>query len=429
MKYEIKKLEKSAVEVKLFLDKEELSPILDKIVKKATESTELPGFRKGKAPKEAVIAAHKEHIDEEVANEVINTYFGEVVDKEKINPISYVRMKNTNISDACELTFDIDVYPEVELGEYKGIAAEKKEVNITDEIVNNVVEDLLLGSAKLEDVADEAHKAELGDTVDLAFEGFIDGVPFDGGKAESHLLELGSKSFIDTFEEQLVGYVKGQEGEINVKFPEEYHSKELAGKPAVFKVKINAIKKLNKPELNDEFAKTLNYESVEDLKAKKRAELEAREKDMLHNEYVLALLEKIAENTKVDIPEAMVQSEINARINDMAYQLSAQGLKIDDYLKMMGGSIETLAAQIRPMAEKKVKHDLILNKIAELEKIEISDEDMAKRWEEVAARYGLDVEKMEAELVKNNNLENFRATVRIDEIVKRAIDVIVNNAK
>ena len=150
---------------------------------------------------------------------------------------------------------------------------------------------------------------------------------------------------------------------------------------------------------------------------------------MLHNEYVLALLEKIAENTKVDIPEAMVQSEINARINDMAYQLSAQGLKIDDYLKMMGGSIETLAAQIRPMAEKKVKHDLILNKIAELEKIEISDEDMAKRWEEVAARYGLDVEKMEAELVKNNNLENFRATVRIDEIVKRAIDVIVNNAK
>lgn len=169
------------------------------MIKKQLRNYRITRIQKGKAPKEAVIAAHKEHIDEEVANEVINTYFGEVVDKEKINPISYVRMKNTNISDACELTFDIDVYPEIELGEYKGIAAEKKEVNITDEIVNNVVEDLLLGSAKQKMLLMKHIKLNQEIQQIQHLKDFTDGVPFDGGKAESHLLELGSKSFIDTF--------------------------------------------------------------------------------------------------------------------------------------------------------------------------------------------------------------------------------------
>lgn len=429
MKYEVKKLEKSAVEVKIFLEKEELNPILDKVVKKVSESAEIPGFRKGKAPKETIINAYREQISEEVAGEAINSNFIEIIEKEKIEPVSYVRIKNIELKDTLEVVFDIDIYPEFEIANYKGLEVEKKTFEMTDDRLNSEIEALLNTNSKLEEVKDEGYKAELGDTVDLAFEGFIDGVAFEGGKAESHLLKLGSKNFIDTFEDQLVGYVKGQEGEVNVKFPEEYHSEEFAGKPAVFKVKINAIKKLVKPELNDEFAKSLSYESVEDLKTKKAEEITKREKDMIENEYVGRLLEEIAKNTTIEIPVSMVQAEIEHRMRELEYQLSAQGFKMDDYLKMMGGNREMFAAQIAPSAEMKVKTDLILAKIAKLENIEVGQEEIANKMEEVAKMYGMDVPAMETELKKYNNLENFKASLHTDIMMKKAIDVVINNAK
>lgn len=429
MKYEVKKLEKSGVEVKIFLEKEELNPILDKVLKKISENIEIPGFRKGKAPREAIINAHKEQINEEVAGEAINSNFIEIIEKEKIEPVSYVRIKNIDLKDTLEVVFDIDVYPEFEIANYKGLEVEKKTFEMTDERLNTEIEALLNAHSKLEEVLEAEYKAELGDTVDLAFEGFMDGVAFEGGKAESHLLKLGSKSFIDTFEDQLVGYVKGQEGEITVKFPEEYHSEELAGKPAVFKVKINAIKKLVKPELNEEFAKTLSYESVEDLKAKKSEEIEKREKDMIENEYTGKLLEEIAKNTTIGIPTSMINAEIDHRMRELEYQLSAQGFKVDDYLKMMGGNREMFAAQMLPSAEMKVKTDLILAKIAKLENIEVSQEEVAKKMEEVAKIYGMDVPALEAELKKYNNLENFKASLHTDIMMKKAIDIVINNAK
>lgn len=429
MKYEVKKLEKSAVEVKIFLEKEELNPILDKVVKKISENVEIPGFRKGKAPREAIINVNREQISEEIAGEAINENFIEIIEKEKIEPVSYVRIKDIDLKDTLEVVFDIDVYPEFEIANYKGLEVEKKTFEMTDERLNTEIDTLLNNNSKLEEVADNEYKAELGDTVDLAFEGFMDGVAFDGGKAESHLLKLGSKSFIDTFEDQLVGYIKGQEGEITVKFPEEYHSEELAGKPAVFKVKINAIKKLIKPELNDEFAKTLSYESLEDLKTKKSEEITKREIDILENEYTGKLLEEIAKNTTIEIPVSMVNAEIDHRMKELEYQLSAQGFKMDDYLKMMGGSRDMFTAQIAPSAEMKVKTDLILAKIAKLENIEVSPEEIANKMEEVAKMYGMDVPALETELKKYNNLENFKASLHTDIMMKKAIDVVINNAK
>ena len=255
MKYEVKKLEKSAVEVKLHLDAAEVSPLVDKVLKHVGEHAEVAGFRKGHAPKEALMANYKDHIESDVANDAINAHFPEIVEKEKLEPVSYVRLKEIALKDDLDLTFDIDVYPEFTLGNYKGLEAEKKTFEMTDDLLNTELEMMQRNHSKLVEVEDASYKAQLEDTVDLAFEGFMDGVPFPGGKAESHLLKLGSKSFIDNFEEQLVGYTKGQEGEITVKFPEEYHAPELAGKPAQFKVKINAIKQLREPELNDEFAK------------------------------------------------------------------------------------------------------------------------------------------------------------------------------
>ena len=429
MKYEVKKLEKSAVEVKLFLAAGEVSPIVDKVVKHIAESAEVPGFRKGHAPKEAIIANYKEHVNEDVASAVINENFSEVVEKENLQPISYVRIKEIELKDDLVVTFDIDVYPEFTLGNYKGLEVEKKTFEMTDERLNQELESLVNSQTKLEEVADAEYQAALGDTVDLAFEGFIDGVPFPGGKADSHPLELGSKSFIDTFEDQLVGYKKGQEGEINVKFPEEYHAPEYAGKPATFKVKINAIKKLVKPELNDELAKTLGYESVADLKTKLSEDVVKRENDRIENEYVAALLDKVQEGTTVEVPVSLVQAEIENRMREFEYQLSMQGFKMDDYLKMMGGNRDLFAAQMAPAAEKKVKNDLILDKIAKENKFETTDAELTARMEEVAKMYGMEVPAMEEELKKHNNLENFKASLRYDIVMKKAIDEIVKNAK
>ena len=429
MNYEVKKLEKSAVEVKLHLTAEEVKPIVDKVLAHVGEHAEVAGFRKGHAPKEALMANYKDHIESDVANDAINANFPEIVDKEKLEPVSYVRLKEINLKDDLNLTFDIDVYPQFELGNYKGLEADKKSFEMTDDLLNEELEIMVRNHAKLEEVEDPAYKAQLDDTVDLAFEGFMDGVPFPGGKAESHLLKLGSKSFIDNFEEQLVGYKKGEEGEITVKFPEEYHAPELAGKPAQFKVKINAIKKLRQPKLNDEFAKELGYASLDELKAKTKEETIKRENDRIENEYVSVLLDKLMETTTIDVPVSMVQAEIQNRLKELEYQLSMQGFKMDDYLKMMGGNVETFAAQLAPAAEKKVKIDLILDKIAKENNFEATDEELSQRMEEVAKMYGMDVPTLEEELKKNNNLDNFKASLKYDIVMKKAIDEVVKNAK
>jgi len=398
MNYEVKKLEKSAVEVKLHLTAEEVKPIVDKVLAHVGEHAEVAGFRKGHVPRETLMANYKDHIESDVANDAINANFPAIVDKEKLEPVSYVRLKEINLKDDLNLIFDIDVYPQFELGNYKGLEAEKKSFEMTNDILNEELEIMVRNHAKLEEVEDAGYKAQLDDTVDLAFEGFMDGVPFPGGKAESHLLKLGSKSFIDNFEEQLVGYTKGQEGEITVKFPDEYHAPELAGKPAQFKVKINAIKKL-------------------------------KQHDRIENEYVSALLDKLMETTTIDVPVSMVQAEIQNRLKELEYQLSMQGFKMDDYLKMMGGNIETFAAQLAPAAEKKVKIDLILDKIAKENHFEATDEELSQRMEEVAKMYGMDVPALEEELKKNKNLENFKASVKYDIVMKKAIDEVVKNSK
>ena len=429
MNYEVKKLEKSAVEVKLHLTAEEVKPIVDKVLAHVGEHAEVAGFRKGHVPRETLMANYKDHIESDVANDAINANFPAIVDKEKLEPVSYVRLKEINLKDDLNLIFDIDVYPQFELGNYKGLEAEKKSFEMTNDILNEELEIMVRNHAKLEEVEDAGYKAQLDDTVDLAFEGFMDGVPFPGGKAESHLLKLGSKSFIDNFEEQLVGYTKGQEGEITVKFPDEYHAPELAGKPAQFKVKINAIKKLKQPELNDEFAKELGYASLDELKAKTKEEIIKRENDRIENEYVSALLDKLLETTTIDVPVSMVQAEIQNRLKELEYQLSMQGFKMDDYLKMMGGNVETFAAQLAPAAEKKVKVDLILDRIAKENNFEATDEELSQRMEEVAKIYGMDVPALEEELKKNKNLENFKASVKYDIVMKKAIDEVVKNSK
>lgn len=428
MKHELKKIEHSAVEITLTLTAEELSPIKSEVIKTLATKVEVPGFRKGHAPLNKVEAAFADAIKEEVVDSVLKANFEKIVAEEKIAPVSFIYDLVANMKDSLEITFKVDVYPEITLGEYKGLEVEKETFQMTDDLLDKEIENMLNAKSKLED-APEGHKAEMGNTVDLAFEGFIDGVPFEGGKADSHQLKLGSKMFIDTFEDQLVGYTVGQEGEINVTFPAEYHAEALAGKPATFKVKINSIKTLAKPELTEEFAKEAGFESVEDLKAKKTAEITAREEARIQNNFVGKLIQKVVADSKVDVPKSMVVREVENRMAEMNQQLAMQGMDLDQYLKMTGMTKEQAFNQIAPMAHNKVQVDLVLEAIAKAENLEVTAEELNTKVEEIAKMYGMTKEQLEAELNKNSNLDEFNHSLKTESLAQKAVEVIVNNAK
>ena len=428
MKHELKKIDHSAVEIKLTLTAEELSPIKSEVIKTLATKVEVPGFRKGHAPLNKVEAAFADAIKEEVVESVLKANFEKIVAEEKIAPVSFIYDLVADMKDTLEMTFKVDVYPEVTLGEYKGLEVEKESFEMTDDLLNKEIENMLNTKSKLED-APEGHKAEMGNTVDLAFEGFVDGVPFEGGKADSHQLKLGSKMFIDTFEDQLVGYTVGQEGEVNVTFPAEYHAEALAGKPATFKVKINSIKTLAKPELTEEFAKEAGFESVEDLKAKKTAEITAREEARVQNNFVGKLIQKVVANSKVEVPKSMVVREVENRMAEMNQQLAMQGMDLDQYLKMTGMTKEQAFNQIAPMAHNKVQVDLVLEAIAKAENLEVTDEELNTKVEEISKMYGMTKEQLETELKKNSNLDEFFHSLKTESLAQKAVEVIVNNAK
>ncbi|MDX8335483.1 trigger factor [Candidatus Cetobacterium colombiensis] len=428
MKHELKKIEHSAVEIKVTLTAEELSPIKSEVIKTLATKVEVPGFRKGHAPLNKVEAAFADAIKEEVVESVLKANFEKIVAEEKITPVSFIYDLVADMKDTLEMTFKVDVYPEITLGEYKGLEVEKESFEMTDDLLNKEIENMLNAKSKLED-APEGHKAEMGNTVDLAFEGFVDGVPFEGGKADSHQLKLGSKMFIDNFEDQLVGYTVGQEGDVNVTFPAEYHAEALAGKPATFKVKINSIKTLAKPELTEEFAKEAGFESVEDLKAKKTAEIVAREEARVKNNFVGKLIQKVVADSKVEVPKSMVVREVENRMAEMNQQLAMQGMDLDQYLKMTGMTKEQAFNQIAPMAHNKVQVDLVLEAIAKAENLEVTAEELNTKVEEIAKMYGMTKEQLEAELKKNSNLEEFNHSLKTEALAQKAVDVIVNNAK
>lgn len=429
MNHQIKKLENSAVEVTISLTGEEIFPIKTGILNEMKDKVEIKGFRKGKAPLEMIEQEHKERVIGQVVEKMLDKYYDQVVKEEGISPITYINQLKTDLKgDGINIIFNLDVYPDIELGEYKEIEAEKGTFVMSDEILNKELEIIVNSKSQLEST-EKDYKAQLGDTVDVAFEGFVDGVPFDGGKSDSHILKLGSKMFIDTFEDQLVGYVLGQEGEVNVTFPENYHQKDLANKPAIFKVKINSIKKLKVPELNDELAKEVGYESLDDLKVKKNEEIQKREEKKIDNEYRVKLLNKIADNTKVELPFSMIANEIGNRIREMEQQLSMQGIKLETYLEMTGMDIAKLEKQIAPIAAMKVKSDLLLENIAKKEGIETNDEEITKRMTDIATYYGIDLAKLEEEMNKQGNMENFKKSVKAEIILEKAMDFVVNAAK
>lgn len=428
MKHEIKKLEKSAVEIVISLTKEEAAPLKKEILSNAQKTAEIPGFRKGHAPLDQIEAKYADGIKEELTDRVLKQYYPEVIKAEELKPVSPVYNVTAKEEEGFAVTFTVDVFPEVTLGEYKGVEIEKTVFEMTEDKLNEEIERMLNAKAELKD-AEEGYKAQMGDTVDLAFEGFVDGVAFEGGKADFHQLKLGSKMFIDTFEDQLVGYTVGQEGEVNVTFPAEYHAANLAGKPAVFKVKINSIKVENKPELNDEFAKANGFESVEDMKNKKREEVAKRGEENAKHENRGKMLRKIADASVVEIPQSLIIREVEGRLAELEQQLSMQGMNLEQYFKMTGMTMDTVFAQLAPMSENKVKLDLILDKIAADEKLEVSEEEIKAKTEDVAKMYGMTPETLKEELDKTKRYNEFLNSLKMDLLMSKAIEFIEANAK
>lgn len=429
MKHIITKKEKSAVEVKIILTKEEVTPIRKEAIDKITKTAEVPGFRKGHAPVATIESNFGKHIDEEIVHVALEKHYDSIVESEKLQPVSYIyNLTTAKNENEFEIVFFVDVFPEVKLGEYKGLKIEKKETEFKEENLTAEIEAILNRKATLVD-CEEGYKAEMGDIIDLAFDGSIDGVPFDGGKADSHQLKLGSKMFIDTFEEQLVGYTKGQEGEVNVKFPDNYGHEPLAGKPAVFKVKINSIKKNIKPELTEELAKELGFQSIEELKTKTKEDLIKKEEEILKNDMIVQLLKQIQDSSEVELPNSMIGREVENKLKDMEQHLAMQGANMEMYLKMIGKTIEELRVEMIPMAANKVKTDILLDEIAKAEKLEATSEDMAVKMSEIAKMYGMDTAKLEEELKKENAIENFKGNLKVEIALQKAIDFILANSK
>ena len=318
--------------------------------------------------------------------------------------------------------------PVITLGEYKGVEVEKETLDITDEKVNAEIERLKEGAAKLKEVEADA-TAELNDVANIDFEGFIDGEAFEGGKAEGFDLTLGSHSFIDNFEDQIVGHKKGDEFDVTVMFPENYGAENLAGKPAIFKVKVNSIKRKEEAELNDDLAKELGYDSLEDLKVKTRESLTKREETRINNEFKGKVVEAVVANTNVEVPAELTNREVEYQINRFAQQLQMQGISLEQYFQMTGQTLDKMREESREMAEKSVKTELVLSEITKAENIEVSDDEVNAEIDKMAAMYGMDKEALLADVRKSGNYARFIDETKYRLSHEKTIDLLVNSAK
>ena len=394
------------------------------VYKKNAKYFNIPGFRKGKAPMSRVESIYgKEIFYEDAFNEVVPEIFEKELKENNIEAVSKPDIDITQIGKGQDLIFTavVQTKPEVKPGKYKGIEVKKVEYNVTEKDIKQELEKMAERNARLVNVKTRAVKK--GDIAVIDFVGSVDGVEFEGGKAENHELEIGSNTFIPGFEDQIIGMKVEEEKDINVKFPEEYFSKDLAGKDAVFKVKVHEIKKKELPKLDDEFAKDVSeFDTLEELKAsikeKKEKENEAKAKAEIEE----AAVNTVCDNTKIDIPSGMIENEIDEMIQDMDRRLSYQGMNIEQYLKFINKSMADFREESKETAEKSVKMRLVLEAVYKDAKIEITDAQIEEKIKELAESYGRDVE----ELKKNEHLK-----MHIEENLKteKAIEYIVDNAK
>ncbi|PAD39070.1 trigger factor [Terribacillus sp. 7520-G] len=408
------------------LSPEELDTALDQAFQKVVKQVQVPGFRKGRVPRKIFEQRFGvESLYQDAIDIVLPQAYMNAVEETGIEPVAQPDVDLEQIEKGKELIFKatVTVKPEVELGDYKGLEVEAEDTTVTDEDVEKEIEALRNRQAEL--VVKEEGTVEEGDTVVIDFEGFTDGEAFEGGKAENHSLEIGSGSFIPGFEEQLVGKEAGSESDISVTFPEEYHAAELAGKEAVFKVKIHEIKAKELPELDDEFAKDVDeeVESLDALREKTKNRLQEEKTNAAENNKREQLINQATDNAKVDIPEAMVDTELDRMVREFEQRLQMQGMTLEMYQQFSGQDEAALREQMKEDAGKRVKTNLTLEAIAKAENVEVTDEDVVAELEKMAEMYQTDKEQLTAMLGGNTD------AIKDDLKFQKAIDVLVDNSK
>ena len=419
----VKKLSETVYEVSVTRNGEELKHLKEHVLVHFKDA-KVDGFRKGHVPADVLEKKFKKEIEGEILNHIISEEYRKAVEENNLSPIADIKLeKYENNEDNVEVVFTIPVLPEINLGDYKSVKVEKEALDVNDEKVNAEIEIMRSNAGKLKEVADD-EAAKDKDVTNINFEGFIDGEAFDGGKAEGFDLTLGSKSFIDTFEDQIIGHKKGDEFDVNVTFPEEYHAENLKGKPAVFKVKVNSIKRKEEAELNEDLAKELGYDSVEDLKAKTKENLTKREETRIENEYRGKVVDAVVDTVNFEIPEAVVEREIQFQINRFAQQLQMQGMSLNQYFEMTGQNIEKMRESIKESAEKSVKRDLVLNEIAKVEKVEATEEEVNTELDRTALMYGMDREGLIAEVRKSGNYARFIDDIKYQIVNRKTVDLL-----
>ena len=419
----VKSIEKNGNKATIIveIDKELMESGVNKAYLKARKSIMIPGFRKGKAPRKMIEAMYGAHVFYEDGLEEIfpEVYQFAVIDQE-VKAIGRPSLEDMQISEEniVTLTLSTETYPEVTLGQYKGLEIEKAPAEVTDAQVQAELDRMAQNVASTETVE---KAAEMGDTANIDFEGFDNGVPFDGGKGDNFDLKLGSGQFVPGFEEQIVGMTAGEEKDIDITFPENYAA-ELAGKAVVFHVKLNKVTVTNVPEQDDEFAKDVSeFDTLEELKADIRAKALENAEKQINSAFENAAVEKAAENCTVDMPKALIESELDTQMERFAYQLQMSGYSMEQYAQMMGGDVSTMRNAFRPQAEKQAKINVTLEKIIEVEGIEASEEDIAAEFESLAKQYELEIEKIK-EMVP---AEELTASIKNRKAVKIIVDSAV----
>ena len=418
----VKNIEKNGNQATIVveIEKELMETGAQKAYLKARKNIMIPGFRKGKAPRKMIEAMYGAHVFyEDGLEEIFPEVYEFAVVKQDVKAIGRPSLTDMNIEEdgSVTLTLTTEVYPEVTLGEYKGLEVEKAEATVTDEQVQQELDRMAQNVASTETVE---RAAEMGDTANIDFEGFDNGIPFDGGKGDNFDLKLGSGSFVPGFEEQIVGMTAGEEKDIDITFPEDYHA-ELAGKAVVFHVKVNKVTVTNVPAQDDEFAKDVSeFDTLDELKADIRAKALETAQKQIDSIFEQACVNKAAENTTVDIPNALIETELDNQMERMAYQLQMSGYSMEQYAKMMGGDLSTMRNAFRPGAEKQAKINVTLAKIAEVEGITVTDEDLEAEFQAMAEQYSMDIVKIK-EMVPVEEIKSGLET-------RKAVKVIVDTA-
>lgn len=419
----VKQLEQEGSKAKVVveLDSELLESGVNKAYLKARKDIQLPGFRKGKAPRKLIESIYGAHVFyEDGIEEIFPQIYQFAIVEQELKAIGRPSLSDMQIADdgVVTLTIETDLYPEVTLGQYKGLEVERVEAAVSEEEVEAELDNMARNVASVETVD---RPASLGDTANIDFEGFENGVAFEGGKGDAYDLKLGSGSFIPGFEEQVIGMSAGEEKEIEVTFPESYHAKELAGKPVVFHVKVNKVTVDIVPEKDDEFAKDVSeFDTLEELKADIRAKKLEEKNKAIQSAFENAAVEQAAANTEVELPEALIEEELDRQMNNFAYQLQNSGMTVEQYAKMMGGDLSGMRKAMRPGAEKQARVDVTLEKMKEAEGLEASEEEVEAEYQKLAETYEMELDKVKSMVSAE--------TLRQDLLTRKAVKIIVDTA-